>query len=103
MMNEQQLREYIEKNVRESLINEGIDEGFLGMNWSWETIVGAVLGRVAVAPILSKLLESIGIPADSAFGKWFINTAVTVGGAKIGDWIDKNHNLIGKSNAPEEA
>ena len=131
VLNEEQMREFIEQEVRKALVNEGLDEnmtneGFLdwlgkiigrgdgqngNTNWlgildklpgfSWETLIGAVLGRVAVAPILIKLLTSIGIPADGAFGKFVINTAVTTGGAYLGDWIDKNHNLIGGSNGPD--
>jgi len=131
VLNEEQMREFIEQEVRKALVNEGLDEnmtdeGFLdwikkivglggeqggNINWlgileklpgfSWETLIGAVLGRVAIAPILTKLLTSLGIPADSAFAKFIINTAVTVGGAYVGDWVDKNHNLIGGSNGPD--
>lgn len=128
VLNEEQMREYVEQEVRKALMNEEIDEGVLdwlsrlagrsdgqsGMpgwmnildklpGFSWETLIGAVLGRVAVAPILTKLLTSLGIPADGAFGKFIINTAVTAGGAYLGDWIDKNHNLIGGSNGPSTA
>ena len=131
VLNEEQMREFIEQEVRKALVNEGLDENMtdeglldwikkiigLGgeqggnINWlsileklpgfSWETLIGAVLGRVAIAPILVKLLTSLGIPADGAFGKFIINTAVTAGGAYLGDWIDKNHNLIGGSNGPD--
>lgn len=128
VLNEEQMREYVEQEVRKALMNEEIDEGILnwlgklvgggeghngGINWmgildklpgfSWETLIGAVLGRVAVAPILVKFLTSLGIPADSAFGKFIINTAVTTGGAYLGDWIDKNHNLLGGSNGPDSS
>jgi hypothetical protein len=127
VLNEEQMREYVEQEVRKALMNEEIDEGILNWlgklvggdgqngnpNWlgildklpgfSWETLIGAVLGRVAVAPILVKLLTSLGIPADSAFGKFVVNTAVTAGGAYLGDWIDKNHNLIGGSNGPDSS
>lgn len=128
VLNEEQMREYVEQEVRKALMNEEIDEGILNwimklagggngqnrnINWmgildklpgfSWETLIGAVLGRIAVAPILAKLLTSLGIPADGAFGKFIINTAVTAGGAYLGDWIDKNHNLIGGSNGPDSS
>lgn len=127
VLNEEQMREYVEQEVRKALMNEEIDEGILNwimklaggdsqngnINWmgildklpgfSWETLIGAVLGRIAVAPILVKLLTSLGIPADSAFGKFVVNTAVTAGGAYLGDWIDKNHNLIGGSNGPDSS
>jgi len=128
VLNEEQMREYVEQEVRKTLMNEGIDEGrildwlmklaggdgqngkpnWLGIldklpGFSWETLIGAVLGRVAVAPILVKLLTSLGIPADGAFGKFIINTAVTAGGAYLGDWIDKNHNLIGGSNGTDSS
>lgn len=128
VLNEEQMRKYVEQEVRKTLMNEDIDEGRIlnwlmnlaggdgqngNINWmgileklpgfSWETLIGAVLGRVAVAPILVKLLTSLGIPADGAFGKFIINTAVTAGGAYLGDWIDKNHNLIGGSNGPDSS
>ena len=126
VLNEEQMREYVEQEVRKALMNEEINEGVLDWlmklfgggngqngtpNWmgileklpgfSWETLIGAVLGRVAVAPILTKLLVSIGIPADSPLVKFVVNTAVTTGGAYLGDWIDKNHNLIGGSNGAD--
>ena len=128
VLNEEQMREYVEQEVRKALMNEEVNEGALdwlmklfgggnGQNgnpgwlsileklpgFSWETLIGAVLGRVAVAPILVKLLTSLGIPADGAFGKFIINTAVTAGGAYLRDWIDKNHNLIGGSNGPDSS
>jgi len=106
VLNEEQMREYVEQEVRKALMNEEIDEEKILKKlpgFSWETLIGAVLGRVAVAPILVKLLTSLGIPADGAFGKFIINTAVTAGGAYLGDWIDKNHNLIGSSNGPDSS
>ena len=110
MLNEQELRSYIEEQVRNELLSEEIiDENFLKTlfdklpGFSWETLAGIVLGRVAIAPLLTKLLNAIGIPADGQLGQFIINTASATGGAYVGDWVDKKWNPIGKSNNPKLA
>ena len=101
-LNEQQLRKYVENEVRNALLNEGIDEGFLSdlfeklPGFSWEAVISAVLGHIAIAPILRKLLNAIGIPCDGKFGRFITNAVADTGMAYVGDWIDKNHNLIGR-------
>ena len=114
VLNEEQMREYVEQEVRKALMNENIDEntfeslfgnGGNGINWinilnklpgfSWETLIFAALGKVAIGPIIRKLLGTIGIPAESKFAEFIIDNATAVGGAYLGDWIDKNHNLFG--------
>ena len=104
------MRNYVEQEVRKTLMNEGLDEagflssilgGALGNGFkrpSMEAIIGAVLGNVMVAPILAKLLTTIGIPADQPLGKFIIETAITAGGAKLGDWIDQKYDPIGMDN-----
>lgn len=113
VLNEEQMREYVENEVRKALMNEDIDEGLLSglggilplikkvggiKNLSMESIVGVILGQIAIAPILTKLLTSLGIPADGPFGKFIIQTAVSAGGAYLGDWIDKKWDPIGADN-----
>lgn len=110
VLSEEQMREYVEQEVRKALMNENIDEagllsgllgGALGNGFkvpSMEAIIGAVLGNVLIAPILTKLLTSLGIPADSPIGKFIVETAVTAGGAKLGDWIDQKSDPIGLDN-----
>jgi hypothetical protein len=106
-LNEQQLRKYVENEVRNTLLNEGIDEGILSKlfdklpGFSWESVIGAVLGHVAIAPILKKLLTAIGIPCDGKFGQFIINAVADTGMAYVGDWVDKKWNPIGRSNNPE--
>lgn len=128
VLNEEQMREYIESEVRKALISEGIDEGF-GMdliNWlgglfsggqngegfgsrlkniSAEGIIGAILGHIAIAPILTRILEAIGIPADGQIGQLIIKTAVDIGGYSLGQWVDKKWDIIpgvdGKNPAQE--
>ena len=115
VLNEEQMREYIENEVRSALLAEGIDEnmtdeglisGLAGIlplirkvggikNLSMESIIGVILGQIAIAPLLTKLLAAIGIPADSAFGKFIVQAAVSAGGAYLGDWIDKKWDPIG--------
>ena len=116
-LNEEQMREYVEQEVRKALMNEDIDEGIFGnlggalagifplikkvggiKNLSMESIAGVILGQIAIAPILTKLLAAMGIPADSKFGQFVINSAVSAGGAYLGDWIDKKWDPIGVDN-----
>lgn len=109
-LNEEQMREYVEQEVRKALMNENIDEagllsgllgGALGNGFkmpSMEAIIGAVLGNIAIAPLLTKLLNVIGIPADGPLGKFIVETAVTAGGAKLGQWIDEKWDPIGLDN-----
>lgn len=104
------MREYVEQEVRKALMNENIDEagllsgllgGALGNGFkmpSMEAIIGAVLGNIAIAPLLTKLLNVIGIPADGPLGKFIVETAVTAGGAKLGQWIDEKWDPIGLDN-----
>jgi hypothetical protein len=109
VLNEEQMREFVEQEVRKALMNEEIDEGLLSTllggalgnglkRPSMEAIVGALLGNIAVAPLLTKLLASLGIPANSAIGKFIVETAVSAGGAKLGDWIDRKWDPIGVDN-----
>lgn len=110
VLNEEQMRALVEEEVRKALMTENIDEagllsgllgGVLGNGFkipSMEGLVGAILGNIAIAPILTKLLNTLGIPADQPAGKFIIETAVTAGGAKLGDWIDKKYDLIGLDN-----
>lgn len=109
VLNEEQMREFVEQEVRKALMNEEIDEGLLSTllggalgnglkRPSMEAIVGALLGNIAVAPLLTKLLASLGIPANSAIGRFIVETAVSAGGAKLGDWIDRKWDPIGVDN-----
>ena len=109
VLNEVQLREYVEQEVRKALMNESVNEGWLsgilgglvgnGLKMpSLEAIIGAFLGNVLIAPILTKLLTAIGVPADSPLAKFIIETAVSAGGAKLGDWIDQKWDPIGIDN-----
>lgn len=118
VLNEAQLREYVEQEVRKTLVSEGIDEnitdeglfsalaGIMPLikkvggvkNLSMESVLGVILGQVAIAPILTKLLDAIGIPSNGKFGQFIIKTAVSAGGAYLGDWIDKKWDPIGGDN-----
>lgn len=108
VLNEEQMREFVEQEVRRAL-NENMDEGLLstllggavgnGFKFpSLEAILGAALGNILIAPLLAKLLNAIGIPTDSPLFKFIIETAVSAGGAKLGDWIDQKWDPIGIDN-----
>lgn len=110
VLNEEQMREFIEQEVRQALMNENIDEsgvlstllgGGIGNGFKFpsaEAIIGAVLGNVMIAPLLEKLLNTIGIPVNGPLGKFIVETAVSAGGAKLGDWIDQKFDPIGLDN-----
>lgn len=111
ILNEEQMRKYVEQEVRKALsenTNEGLSSvasgllgGILGNGLrvpSMEGIIGTVLGNIFITPIIAKLLDSIGIPTDSAIAKFIIETAVSAGGAKLGNWIDDKYDPIGIDN-----
>ena len=114
VMSEAQLREYVENEVRKALLAENLeenmtDEGILkwlsnltgignGQGISMEGIAGAILGHIAIAPILTKLLNAIGIPADGALGQFILKRVAEVGGYSLGQWIDRKWDPIGLDN-----
>lgn len=119
VLSEEQMRKYIESEVRNALLSEGIDEGQLYenindegfLNWlskitgigngqgiSMEGIVGAILGRIAIKPILEKLLNVIGIPTDKALGQFILKRVSEVGGYSLGQWVDRKWDPIGADN-----
>ena len=93
VLNEQQLREYVEGEVRRALMNEmQLDESL----FSWEGLIGGILGRIAIKPLLDKILDSIGIPHDGRAGQLIVNLISTTGGAALGSWVDNKFNPLGK-------
>ena len=112
------MREYVENEVRKALMNEELDENMTDegiLNWlsklvgggqeggfgsriSMEGIIGAILGHIAIAPILTKLLNAIGIPADGALGRVILKRMSGVGGYSLGQWVDKKWDPIGIDN-----
>ena len=117
-LNEAQMREYVENEVRKALMSEELDENMTDegiLNWlsklvgggqeggfgsriSMEGIIGAILGHIAIAPILTKLLNAIGIPADGALGQFILKRVSEVGGYTLGQWVDKKWDPIGIDN-----
>lgn len=127
-LNEEQMRRYIENEVRKalmeerqgrSLLSESIsevldenmtDEGFL--DWIQNLLGGGqgngrgismegIIGGILgrfFAPVLGKLLEKIGIRADGEIGKLILNAASSVGGYALGQWVDKKWDPIGIDN-----
>ena len=118
ILGEEQMREYIEQEVRNALMeNKGktilqesidevldenmTDENFLqwisglfggqegsGKGFQAETIIGAILGRLA-APLLRRILSNLGVDADGTVGKAITNALSTtlgaIGGQKVGE------------------
>ena len=114
VLNEEQMRAFVEQEVRKALMegnmNENMtDEDILdwlskitgignGQGISMEGIVGAILGHIAITPILTKLLNVIGIPADGALGQFILKRVSEVGGYSLGQWIDRKWDPIGMDN-----
>ena len=117
VLNEAQMRKYIENEVRNALLSESInenitDEGLLdllknvfgigtdenGQNTqnnenrgiSLEGIIGAILGHIAIAPLLTKILNAIGIPANGPLGQFILKRVSEIGGYSLGQWVDRN-------------
>lgn len=101
VMNEAQMRGYVEKEVRKALLkenvtDEGLISGILGMipyvagggNLSLESLIGGILGQFTVAPLLKLLLNAIGIRSNSKVFEFIMNAAGTYGGARLGDLLD---------------
>ena len=117
-LNEAQMREYVENEVRKALMSEELDESMTDegiLNWlsklvgggpeggfgsriSMEGIIGAILGHIAIAPIMTKLLNAIGIPADGALGQFILKRVSEVGGYTLGQWVDKKWDPVGLDN-----
>lgn len=115
-LNETQMRAFVENEVRKALmeeipgsqsilnesINEALTENLTDEDLSWlnsllggdpehpgirgEAIIGGILGRF-LAPVLTKLLNKIGIDADGPVGQIIIKAATTAGGTAIGQAI----------------
>lgn len=120
IMSEEQMRSYIENQVRNALLNEGLnedvlyenitDEGLIdflsrltgigtGQGVSMEGIIGAILGHIAIKPILEKLLNAIGIPTDQALGQFILKRVAEIGGYSLGQWVDRKWDPVGIDNS----
>jgi hypothetical protein len=116
VLSEAQMREYVEQEVRKTLMNENIDEGVFGTliglvgglypiirrlglkNISLESIVCATLANVAIAPLIGRILEAIGIPANGAVGQMLLKAASSYGGGSLGNWLHQNWDVLGLDN-----
>ena len=115
ILSEEQLREYVEQEVRKALMNEELgenmtDEGqFLdtlkrltgignGQGVSLEGIVLSVLGHNFIPKLLSGILNAIGIPTDQALGQWILKRVGEVGGYSLGQWLDRKYDFVGLDN-----
>lgn len=113
ILTEAEMREYIEKGVRSTLMNEEIDEGifdFLGnlFNGSGKDKVEGFLARIirdhfnfpdfmnlligifGVAPIVKWFCELLGIDVHSSLAKFLITALVGMGTVAVGDRIQNS-------------
>ena len=113
VLNEEQLREYVEQEVRSALMNENIDEGLdeNAMTWlagklfgnggnpnsilgklikehmNFPDLMNLVIGIFGVAPIVKWLCGAFGIDVDGPIGNLLVRALSGLGTVAIGDAI----------------
>lgn len=113
VLNEEQLREYVEQEVRSALMNENIDEGLdeNAINWlagklfsnggnpngvlgrlikehmNFPDLMNLVIGIFGVAPIVKWLCGAFGIDVDGPIGNLLVRALSGLGTVAIGDAI----------------
>ena len=91
VLNEAQLREYIEGEVRKELMKEGLNEDVL----SYEGGIGAILGRLILGPVIKSILKSLGVDPNGKLGRLIINAGSIGTGAALGSLVDHGPNPLG--------
>lgn len=113
VLNEIQMREYVEREVRKALmnenINEGLDEGVLDFiagklfngggnpnsplgkliksHMNFPDMMNLVLGIFGVAPIVKWLCGALGIDVNGPFGNMIVTALSGFGTVAVGDAI----------------
>ena len=91
VLNEAQMREYIENEVRKSLMNENIDEGILGNlikgHLNFPDLMNLAIGIFGVAPIVKWLCGVFGIDVSGPLGKMLVTAISGAGTVAVGDMI----------------
>lgn len=120
VLNEEQMREYVEQEVRSALMNENMDEGWImdkimGLlnGGSGKNIIGSyikehmnpadlinlAIGIFGVAPIARWLCNAIGIDVNGPLAKVLITALSGMGAMAIGDKIQAGRAAAGQGGA----
>ena len=91
VLNEKQMREYIENEVRKSIVSESIDEGILGNlikgHMNFPDLMNLAIGIFGVAPIVKWLCGVFGIDVNGPIGKMLVTAISAAGTVAVGDII----------------
>ena len=112
VLSEEQMREYVEQEVRNALLNENMDEGFLdkvlGMfggnmgnggiggylkdHMNLPDIINILIGILGVTPVAKWLCGTLGIDTSGPLAKLIITALSTMGTVAVGDAIQNRRN-----------
>ena len=122
VLNEAQMREYVENEVRNTLLAEGIDEGWImnkimgllsGENGKGiignyikdhmnpADLINLAIGIFGVAPIVKWLCKAIGIDVNGPLGNILVRALSGMGTVAVGDMI-QNSRSAGQVSEEEE-
>ena len=124
IMNEGQLREYVEQEVRTALMNENIDEGWLmdkisgllngnsgrgiianyiKQHMNPADLINLAIGIFGVAPIVKWLCSAFGIDVNGPIGNVLVRALSGMGAMAIGDKIQdaRANNGLGGMTSPD--
>ena len=118
VLNEEQMREYVEQEVRKALMNEDMDEGrildfitgklfgnggdptslfgrLIKDHMNFPDIMNLVIGIFGVAPIVKWLCGVFGINVDGPLGNLLVRALSGAGAVAIGDAIQAKRSAPG--------
>lgn len=99
VLNEKQMREYIENEVRKNIMSESIDEGILGNlikgHMNFPDLMNLAIGIFGVAPIVKWLCGVFGIDVNGPIGKMLVTAISAAGTVAVGDIIQNRRKLKG--------
>jgi uncharacterized membrane protein YgcG len=108
VLNEEQMREYVEQEVRKALMNEQLDEGLLDFlsdklfsngspnsafgrlikdHMNFPDLMSLVIGIFGVAPIVKWLCGAFGINVNGPLGDLLVRALSGAGAVAVGDMI----------------
>ena len=95
VLNEKQMREYIENEVRKSIMSESIDEGILGNlikgHMNFPDLMNLAIGIFGVAPIVKWLCGVFGIDVNGPIGNMLATAISAAGTVAVGDIFQKGN------------
>lgn len=116
VLNEEQMREYVENEVREALMNENINEGwfldkimqllngksgqgiigkYIKDHMNPEDLINLAIGVFGVAPIVKWLCHAIGLDVNGPLANILVRALSGMGTMAIGDMIQNGRASAG--------